>query len=66
MTFHYFWGVVWEAFRRGQLLSNRFTFDDVSLVLVMIWNLSPAPLTQPPYTNLPTQTLAETFFAKFV
>ena len=32
ITFHYFWGVLWEAFRRGQLLSNWATFDDFSLL----------------------------------
>ena len=28
MTFHYFGGLLWEAFRRGQLLSDWVTFDD--------------------------------------
>ena len=31
-TFHYFGRSLWEAFRRGQLLSDRDTFDDVSLL----------------------------------
>ena len=29
ITFHYFGGLLWEAFRRGQLLSNRVGFDYV-------------------------------------
>ena len=33
MTFHYFWGLLEEAFRRGQLLSNRIAVDDLSLLL---------------------------------
>ena len=37
MTFHYFWGVVWEAFRRGQLLSNWVSFDDFSLLRGVLW-----------------------------
>ena len=32
MTFDYFGGLLWEAFRRGQLLSNRVTFDDFPLL----------------------------------
>ena len=30
ITFHYCGGLLWEALRRGQLLSNRVTFDDFS------------------------------------
>ena len=38
MTFHYFWGVLWKAFRRGQLLSNWISFDDFSLLWgVVLW-----------------------------
>ena len=33
ITFHYFGRLLWEAFRRGQLLSNQVTFDDFSLLL---------------------------------
>ena len=33
MTFHYFGGVLWKAFGRGQLLGNRVAFDDVALLL---------------------------------
>ena len=34
-TFHYFGGLLWEAFRRGQLISYRVSFDDLSL----LWGL---------------------------
>ena len=33
LTFHYFGGVLWKAFGRGQLLGNRVAFDDVALLL---------------------------------
>ena len=35
MTCHYFWGLLWEAFRWGQMLSNRVTCDDVSLLRIL-------------------------------
>ena len=38
MTFHYFGGLLWEAFRRGQLLSDRVTFDDFSLLGGLLWD----------------------------
>ena len=31
IAFHYFGGLLWEAFRRGQRLGNRVNFDDFSL-----------------------------------
>ena len=37
MTFHYFGVLLCEAFRRGQLLSNRATFDDFSLLRGLLW-----------------------------
>ena len=36
IIFHYLEGLLWEAFRRGQLLSNRISFDDFSL----LWGLT--------------------------
>ena len=32
ITFHYFWGVLWKAFHRGQLLSIWVSFNDFSLL----------------------------------
>jgi len=37
ITFHYFGGVLWAAFRRGQLLSNRVSFYDFSLLRGLLW-----------------------------
>ena len=32
ITFHYFWGVLWKAFHRGQLLSDWVSFNHFSLL----------------------------------
>ena len=37
VTFHYFGGLIWKAFRRGQLLSNQVTFDDFPFLRRLLW-----------------------------
>ena len=39
IAFHYFGGLLWEAFRRGQLLSDRVAFDDFPLQEITLGSL---------------------------
>ena len=57
MTCQYFWGLLWEAFRWGQMLSNRVTCDDVSLLRIL--TLGSLPLGQ--LLSLVTGLLLMTF-----
>ena len=37
MTFYYFGGLLWEAFRRGQLLSNRVVLMTFHYFRRLLW-----------------------------